>query len=194
MSIGEKIQFALVIVTCFSIIIPLIVQFFKCRIYRPKLSCKIDNTSEELFTECSLNTGDAISLKIRINNSGLKTAENVQVILYKVCFENKQKQDLPKFPPLKLYWSYQDDRKLYNLLPYTMKNIQPKSFEDCDFLFFDKQNKCGYFAAMNSKLLIKEYGCYKITFIISGDNFNSFEKTISFTFDPNDNFIKDLIQ
>lgn len=62
-----------------------------------------------------------------------------------------------------------------------MKRIQPKSFEDCDFLFIDKQDKCGYFAAMNSSFLIKDCGRYKIKLMISGDSFNSFEKEIYFT-------------
>lgn len=192
MNVGEKIQFVLVIVTSLLIIIPLIIHFIKWIIYRPQISINADNKTEALFTECTLNTGSAISFKLRIINNGIKSAENVQIILDKVEFENNQKTISLKFSPLKLYWSYQDDRILHNLLPLTMKKIQPKAYEDCDFLFFDKQNKCGYFAAINSTLCIKEYGKYKIKLIISGDNFNSFSKTISFNFNPDNNFIQDL--
>lgn len=190
MATNEKIQFALVIVTCLSIIIPLIVQFLKHLIYKPKVSIKTDISSNELFTECSLNTKtsnlDYISFKIRIVNKGKKTAENVQIVLHTIKVENNQTAILLKFPPMKLYWSYQDDRIKNNLIPLTMQKIQPKSFEDCDFLFLDKNHKIGFFAAMNSPYVIKNYENYRIKLIISGDNFDSFEKTIAFTFNPND--------
>ena len=197
MSIGVKIQFALVIVTCCSIIVPLIIQFIKYIIFRPRISIITDINSDELFSECTLIDSstkiDTISFKIRIRNNGRKSAENVQIIVSKVEFENKKGTQSPRFPPLKLYWSYQDDRITHDLLPLTMKKIQPKSFEDCDFLFLNKQNKYGYFAAINSKFLINEYGRYTIKLIISGDNFNSFEKSITFTFNPNnEHFIQDL--
>lgn len=196
MDIEEKIQFALVIVTSCSIIIPIAVQFIKYVIFRPRILIITDTNSDELFSECTLSneetTIDAISFKIRIRNKGRKSAENVQIIVNKVEFENNKGTQTPKFPPLKLYWSYQDDRITHKLLPLTMKKIQPKSFEDCDFLFIDKQKKCGQFVAINSKFLINEYGKYTIKLIISGDNFNSFEKPISFRFTQDGNFIQDL--
>ena len=62
-------------------------------------------------------------------------------------------------------------------------DIQPKSYEDCDFIIIDEKMLTAFFVSEQSNLLLNSKGTYGVTIIVSGDNIVSFERVIVFTFD-----------
>ena len=179
MTTSDKIQFAMVIVTGFSVIVSIFMSSFINWFNRPKITIEARTDSNDLFTDC----GDFISFKLRIKNNGRTYADNVQITIDKV--ENKDSSEFWKnkhspFPPMKLYWSYQDDRLRQKLPRLTTKRLQPKTYEDCDFIFIYIMNKNIKFVSNQSLYTMFEKGRYTIHFIISCDNCNSVKKNMSF--------------
>ncbi len=193
MTTSDKIQLLMVIATSASIILPQIIRLII--FYRPNISIEVNDESAVLFTPCfdKEHNEKFISVKIRIHNKGKITAEMLQVRVLKVEFKNIHNHRVLKFPPLKLYCSYQDDRKEHGSLLHTMKKIQPKTFEDYDFLEVLESKKFCYFNSVNDAYTIKDNGNYIVQLLISCDNHKSIKKRISFDFDnKTEKFIHNL--
>jgi len=189
--LSDWIQIIVVIVALFAIFIPR--KFQKIdesksqkeeENRKPKLRLHCDENDEGIFTKCRLsNHNDALSFKIRVFNDGFTTAKNVQIKIKDFDVSNPPKIAEFQYSFLKLNWSYQDQQKYLKLPLETKMDIQPKSYEDCDFVFFDKKEQFGIFASEQSNLLLNSTGLYRVTVIVSGDNILSDEYLICFYYD-----------
>lgn len=188
---SDWIQISVVIVALLAIFLP---RFFQKRDEKrirkdeeekkPKLRLHCDEKDEGIFTKCRLtNHNEAISFKIRVFNEGYTTAKNVQIKIKGFDVSNPPNITEFNYSFMKLNWSYQDQQRRLNLPLETKIDIQPKSYEDCDFVFFDKKEQFGYFASEQSNLLLHSNGSYRVTVIVSGDNILSDEYTICFSYD-----------
>lgn len=129
-----------VIVAIIAIFSPSIIKNYSC----PKLKLSFKKFDESLFTPTTfenLNKKDipkqGFSLKLDVFNYGKSEAKNVQIALNKITCNGISKP----VAPLKLRWSYQDER-IKLKLPYKIKNsILAGSHAHCDFLFIFK-NSC----------------------------------------------------
>ncbi len=195
LALSDIIQISVVVVAFMGIFIPRI--FFRIDEKRrakneerqkPRLRLHCDENDEGIFTECTLsNDHDVSSLKIRVFNDGFTTAKNVQIKIkeFNVIDLKDNSVSPSKHSFLKLLWSYQDQREKLKLPLETKMDIQPKSYEDCDFIFIDKMDGCGYFVSDESDLSLKLNGIYHVTVVVSGDNILSKEYRASFCLDRN---------
>ena len=195
LALSDIIQISVVVVAFMGIFIPRI--FFRIDEKRrakneekqkPRLRLHCDEKDEGIFTECTLsNEHEVSSLKIRVFNDGLTTAKNVQIKIkeFNVIDLKDNSVSPSKHSFLKLLWSYQDQREKLKLPLETKMDIQPKSYEDCDFIFIDKLDGCGYFVSDESDLSLKLNGIYHVTVVVSGDNILSKEYRASFCLDRN---------
>lgn len=188
---ADWIQIVVLIVALFGIIFPICFQWrqdqkekMQIESEKPKLRLLCDETNEGICTRCKFTNGEEhISFKIRVFNDGFTTAKNVQIKM--ITFDIS---DFPKIADydraIKLNWSYQDQQTRLNLPLEKKSDIQPKSFEDCDFVFFNVTKRLGYFASENSNLLLTNPGTCRVNLIVSGDNILSEEYFMSFNYDP----------
>lgn len=188
--LSDWIQIIVVIVALFAIFIPRKFQKIdENRIQneeenrKPKLRLHCDENDEGIFTKCRLsNHNEAYSFKIRVFNDGLTTAKSIQIKIKDFDVSNPPNIAEFHYSFLKLNWSYQDQQKYLKLPLETKMDIQPKSYEDCDFVFFDKKEQFGIFASEQSNLLLNSNGLYKVTVIVSGDNIISDEYIVCFSY------------
>ena len=193
LALSDIIQISVVVVAFMGIFIPRI--FFRIDEKRrakneekqkPRLRLHCDEKDEGIFTECTLsNDHEVYSFKIRVFNDGFTTAKNIQVKIkeFSVKDSKNNKAEPARYSFMKLLWSYQDQRGLLNLPLETKMDVQPKSYEDCDFIFVDKEDCLGYFVSDESDLSLQLNGLYKVTVVVSGDNILSKEYTVAFSFD-----------
>ncbi len=203
-SISDIIQIVVVVVALFAIAIPLILQRKWYRQeqkekkaeevrLRPILRIKCDSKDEGLFTNCcydSNNNPTAKSFKIRVFNDGLTTAKRVQLKVTEFRIVQKKEndnlaQDGCNYSFLKLNWSYQDERERINLPHETKMDIQPKSYEDCDFLFvFPRKQEVKLGTEQSVVRITGNWNCF-FYIQISGDNIQAEEHLYNFTIDYN---------
>ena len=130
-----------------------------------------------------MNGNTAYSFKIRVFNDGFTTAKNVQLRIKGFDIRNPPNLGIFNYSFFKLFWSYQDQKIRMQLPLDTRMDIQPKSYEDCDFIIIDEKMLTAFFVSEQSNLLLNSKGTYGVTIIVSGDNIVSFERVIVFTFD-----------
>lgn len=190
---SDWIQILVVFTALLGIVIPIWIQWLNKKkeqkekdSKKPKLRLNCDEKDEGIFTKCRLsNNNDAFSFKIRVFNDGYTTAKNVQIKIKDFVISNPPNIAEFNYSFMKLNWSYQDQNMRLNLPLVTKMDIQPQSYEDCDFVFIDRINTIGYFASEQSKLLLNSTGSYRVSVIVSGDNILSDEYIICFYFDRN---------
>lgn len=179
-----------VIVAIIAIFAPVIIKNYSC----PKLKLSFKKFDESLFTPTTfekLNKKDipkqGFSLKLDVLNYGSSEAKNVQIALNKITCNGISKP----VAPLKLRWSYQDERIRLNL-PHEIKtSILAGSHAHCDFLFIFK-NSCVCTAKLVSQVdqfnELKTSGHYRITLTVSAKDIKTTFWMVSF--DLNKNTIK----
>lgn len=194
LSVSDIIQIIVVAVALLAIAIPLIIQ----RIWywqekkaekieeeklKPKLKIHCDPDDIGLFTPCGRDSNGipfAKSLKIRVLNEGLTTAKKIQLKIIKFTVLNINKTDnitLQEFNYsfLKLNWSYQDERIRLNMPYETKMDIQPQSYEDCDFLFIFPDKKFAKLGTIQSEINFEKSFSCNFQIQISGDNIQAEE-------------------
>lgn len=175
--------------TFFGAVIALITVFIPY-IYKkmtlPKLVVSTSVNDEALFTQIN---GNDFSLKLDISNIGKSNAEQVQLTLNKIIFENQELS----VEPLKLFWSYQDAKSSTRQPLETQTSIQSGSHSHCDFIFFIQTAACSkYNAYIASQVMqfneLKNNGHYKIELAVGAKDIKTTFWEIEFTinFDSTD--------
>lgn len=145
----------------------------------PKLIVSTSLGDEALFTQIN---GNDFSLKLDVSNIGKSDAEQVQLSLNKIIFENQEQP----VEPLQLTWSYQDAKSEANQPLETQTSIQAGSHSHCDFLFFIYHSK--YKPVLASQVMqfneLKNNGHYKIELAVGAKDIKTAFWEIEFNINP----------